>query len=96
MVLAALLVKFSNIIVAPLAKSVCSFVSLVQTNLAPNPFVIIVLRNAQADFCIRIWTYLVPILKKQQAKKRVLSIFVQVFFPMRVGLIALQMYLLIA
>ena len=71
MVLAALLAKFSNIIVAPLAKSVCSFVSLVQTNLAPKPFVIIVLRNAQADFSIRIWTYLVPILKKQQAKKRI-------------------------
>ena len=35
---------------------------------APNPFVI-VLQNTQADFSIRIWTYLVPILKKQTSKK---------------------------
>ena len=65
------------VIIAPLAKSVCSFESLVQT---PNPFVI-VLRNAQADFSIRIWTYLVPILKKQTSKKTNLVHFRSRFLP---------------
>ena len=46
----------------------------------PNPFVIVLL-NAQADFSIRIWTYLVPILKKQTSKKRNLVHFRSRFLP---------------
>ena len=58
------------VIVAPRAKSVvCSYVSLVQTNLGTKSVFVVLLRNAQTDLAIRIWTFLVPIrLKKNKSK----------------------------
>ena len=59
--------QINVVIVAPLAKSICSFVSLVKRIWASNPFVIS-LQNAQTDFSTRIWTILVPVRLKKEKK----------------------------
>ena len=53
---------------------------------APNPFVVL-LRNAQTDLAVRIWTILVPIrLKKTQTKNGFGPFSYKFFVPIRVGL----------
>ena len=65
------------VIVAPRAKSVvCSYVSLVQTNLGTKSVFVVLLRNAQqTDLAIRIWTILVPIILKKNKNKNGFSPF---------------------
>ena len=51
-------VRPNVVVVAPRAKSVCSFVSLVQTNLGTKFVCSLVTKR---DLAVRIWTILVPI-----------------------------------
>ena len=74
--------QINVVIVAPRAKSVCWSKRI----WAPNPFVVL-LRKAQTDLAIRIWTILVPIRLKKPEKNGFGPFSYKFFVCIRVGLI---------
>ena len=75
------------VIVAPRAKSVCSFVSLVQTNLGTTSVCSLV------TLAIRFWTIPVPIRLKKTKKNGFGPFSYKFFVPIRVGLTIIKIHI---